>query len=619
MAITGLGRALGWVMGDRAEAAAWPKWFGWLLAAALLLCGLGNLNIRIEQLGIETALLTDTEPLGIVATRGFGARAGWREIEEVEPGSVLAAAGVKPGDQIRMDQPLSYKRIGVPGERIGFTIERDGKQFRKEVVAAAEVGPGNGSMLAASFALQFAAQMLTAGLGLVLIRRRWGDPAALTLGLILFGLGINVDGVPTWSHSEATDIAFYMVVQTAALAFGLLPLFCHYLAGRPENNTERRIGVVWALAYAAIGIYGSWEIAIQHVIEWLPVPGKRQAIAWLITFVLAVVILARNTHRNDPAKRNRIRIIVAAFTLYTIAMVADGFLFFGMIKRDLAYLALVAIILLQVAALVLLVYAMLRHRLFDFTFAVNRTLVYGAISFILLAGFGLAEWGVEHLIPEEWHEAGPLWSAGIALGLFLTFHRIRDFVEHHIEGLFFREWQRKEAALERFVASASYFEDGGKLGEATVQAFRQFTGTDRVGLYWRGIDERFESQPGSDPACAAQIEADDPALVLARHDRDAVSVRITGSMLPFELVLPIIEHGRMCGFIAVGEKPDAPSYRPDEIAIMVKSTRLVGLDLLAIRARGLKEQVAGLKGQVAWFREALADLIPPGKGHFAGQ
>jgi hypothetical protein len=41
----------------------------------------------------------------------------------------------------------------------------------------------------------------------------------------------------------------------------------------------------------------------------------------------------------------------------------------------------------------LLTHAISRKRLFDFGFAINRTLVYGAISFTLLANFGLAEWG----------------------------------------------------------------------------------------------------------------------------------------------------------------------------------------------------------------------------------
>ena len=97
-------------------------------------------------------------------------------------------------------------------------------------------------------------------------------------------------------------------------------------------------------------------------------------------------------------------------------------------------------------ALALLVYGVLSRNLFDLNFALNRTLVYGVVSFVLLAAFGLAEWGVEqlHLIPEEWHEGGTFVSAGIALALFLSFHRLRDWVERHVERLLFRDWHDRQ-------------------------------------------------------------------------------------------------------------------------------------------------------------------------------
>ncbi|MXO58586.1 hypothetical protein GRI89_03390 [Altererythrobacter salegens] len=81
---------------------------------------------------------------------------------------------------------------------------------------------------------------------------------------------------------------------------------------------------------------------------------------------------------------------------------------------------------LQFAGLAFLTYAVLAQRLFDTNFALNRTLVDGAVSFTTLAGFGLAEWGDEHLIPESWYEDGPVFSALTALALFLSFRLLRD-------------------------------------------------------------------------------------------------------------------------------------------------------------------------------------------------
>jgi hypothetical protein len=74
--------------------------------------------------------------------------------------------------------------------------------------------------------------------------------------------------------------------------------------------------------------------------------------------------------------------------------------------------------------------------------------------------------------------------------------------------------------------------------------------------------QAYEAQGGSDAVSPPAIDADDPALVRARHDRSAVSARAAEAALPLDLVLPIIEPGRLCGFVAVGDKPEAPANVP---------------------------------------------------------
>jgi hypothetical protein len=57
-------------------------------------------------------------------------------------------------------------------------------------------------------------------------------------------------------------------------------------------------------------------------------------------------------------------------------------------------------------------------------------------------------------------------DAAIAVGVFLTFHRVRDVVE----GLFFRRWQKAEADLRKFVREAAFFGEAPALTRAFVQA-----------------------------------------------------------------------------------------------------------------------------------------------------
>src|SRR5262249_54155011 len=109
-----------------------------------------------------------------------------------------------------------------------------------------------------------------------------------------------------------------------------------------------------------------------------------------------------------------------------------------------------------VVAPITLTYAILRHRVLDLGFALNRTLTYGVVSAILLASFGLIEWAFDHFVKIEGRESNAVIDAAIALGVFLTFHHVRDVVKPAIERLFFRTWQDKEAALRRFTREAGY-------------------------------------------------------------------------------------------------------------------------------------------------------------------
>jgi hypothetical protein len=88
-------------------------------------------------------------------------------------------------------------------------------------------------------------------------------------------------------------------------------------------------------------------------------------------------------------------------------------------------------------ALLLLSYAALRHQVLDLHFVVNRAAVYTATSAVLLVSFGLLEWLAEHLLPFEGREQNMVLDAGLALAVFLTFHRVRNRVEHWVENLLF--------------------------------------------------------------------------------------------------------------------------------------------------------------------------------------
>lgn len=170
--------------------------------------------------------------------------------------------------------------------------------------------------------------------------------------------------------------------------------------------------------------------------------------------LLSLGYLTAGWVRGDADARKRLTLIVLSLSM-TIAPVIV-FISYGNHFPSLFAPAILISFCSQCIGPVLFAYAIFRHRILDLGFAINRTVVYGAVTALLLTAFGLIEWAVDHLIRIQGREKSALIDAGIAVGVFLTFHRVRDFVEHGIESVLFRSWHENEARLRRFVHDASH-------------------------------------------------------------------------------------------------------------------------------------------------------------------
>ena len=342
----------------------------------------------------------------------------------------------------------------------------------------------------------------------------------------------------------------------------------------------------------------------------VPLPIRPQ-FGMIITYVadlaLGLAVIALNYRRNDPEGRNRIKIVFAAFGCLFLGICAVLVSrLFGRFPEAWMWILISSFGI----ALGLLAYAVLNRKLFDFGFAVNRTLVFGGLTFTLLASFGLLEWSVEHFTPEAWHEGGPYISAAIAVGLFLAFHRVRDWIERHIERLFFSSWHRAEAALRRFVESAGHFDRMAKLCSTFVEALASYVQGADVALYLRERDGAYRLEAGKLADAKQAYADDDPVFALMRSERRPIDLSQVNGAIPGSLALPMLDQGVLTGFVLLGAKPDGASYRPDEVENLGWAVHQVGLDLRALHARQLEEQVTTLTNHNAALSAVLDRLQP---------
>ena len=459
----------------------WPRrYFALLIVVAFAqtiigLSFMGELSMvqlgkwqRAERMGFDIAF-DSTTPFG------------WVKIAQVKPDSPLARAGAAPGDLIAPDDPTDFQRIRLAGEKFGFSLRRGGQTTHHELVARPAPNPQVPvlvvvvNMLAAISATLF---------GWLIIAKRPRDPVALCLALVMICLALPSERLPMWIPGNAVGtLALLVSVPADWVVLLVLPL-AHYLVASPaDDRGYRRIWTAYALCAVLVGI-SSLAITLHVALPVVGRPGNLGGPVLVITLVSSLVILVRGYRQASLEQRNRINIIGTALALYVASELLSYLNFTDLLPKVAEAPAEIAEALLGAGVPVLVAYAMIRKGLFDFSFAINRTLVYGAVSVVLLCSFGLAEWAVDHLVPEEWHQAGPLYSAGIALGLFLAFHRVRDFVEHRVEQMFFHSWHVNEERLRGFVHHAAHFEEGSNLGEAAVGELARFAGGAGAALYW---------------------------------------------------------------------------------------------------------------------------------------
>jgi hypothetical protein len=567
----------------------WPRWQQALLIALLAVVIGTRMTANVDMAAYRSGLLGELALNSGRAIPDPSAPTGFGRMIEVDPDGPFAKAGIRNGDFVQTDPTYHYAIRPEVGDRVSFTLDRDGVRSAHHIVIEPlpighEQAQSNSLRLAGVLAV-----LITLLVGCFILWRGWGNPAAMLLGTALAAIGRGGSNPPPW----ATDLGLMAPMwwlQIGSFAFvALLIPFAMRMFEQQAGNVPRwhwrlfNIWFVWCLI--SLSIY-SWDRL--WLTNSMPLVGDAGYLSLVMSISIAAAIayLLAGWRIGSAAERNRIALIIFALSAYLFAAVLNswdsmqtGTIVGGESSASLIYFnaAMQGLI-----APGLLAYAVLRHKLFDLGFAVNRTLVYGAVSAVLLVGIGLTEYAVKSLLPKVWTQGSVFISAGLALGVFLIFHRIHHSVEHFIERLFFHKWQINEAALKRFVTAAAHVEKPKALGGHFLTELNRFTGGAPVSLYTRTAEGHYASAAGD------EIDADDPALAAMRAERGTVVPAELGSPLSAALALPMMHQAALAGFVLLGPKPTGEDYRPDEIDVLGWATQQVGLDMQAIRVRELE-------------------------------
>ena len=323
---------------------------------------------------------------------------------------------------------------------------------------------------------------------------------------------------------------------------------------------------------------------------------------------LSLLVLAAGWREAPAADRPRYQYIVPALLLIVTLQILTPLVSLTGEWDPTKNPIVLAVNVLPLVGLLLLSYAVLRHRVIDLGFAVNRTLVYATVSAMMLAVFGLTEWAVDHFVPIKGREKNALVDAAIGLIVFLTFHRVRDFVEEGIERLFFNRWHHADAQMRRFVHEGAFFSEPMALSAGFVQALARYSGGAEAALYLRNATG-YERVAGQVSGIAPHLSRDLHPLVKLRAEPKPTEVE--DPTLPASIIAPMMNRTEVIGFAMLGAKPSGEQFRPDEIELIGTATRQIGQDLHALKVERLELDGADLRREIVVLRSLVTATSLP--------
>lgn len=518
-------------------------------------------------------------------------------VHDVAPGSPLAKIGAKNGDRLRMDRAGDRLRLPFAGETLGFTLLSSGRAVHRSLVVPATSAPTPDTLSGFFWSIYAdVARTLLFAIGLFIVWRGRRTGSSVKLGMAFVCSSLCPPWL--WPISVAVYPGWFLiaVAEFTATPLLLLRFAMQYNVENARPIRTRESALFWSLAASYILVA---SVSVAFAVGLFNQPGFFSTLAAqlrsiaqslnVITTFCAFYYLFRGWKASNAETRARYAVMVIALPVSFIGSVIYQLI-------DVFHLSNLPPTVMFVADIgryvgpMLFAYAIFRHKVLDLGFVINRALVYGVVSAILLVGFGIIEWAFEHFMPIKTLETNVLLNGGMALCIFLVFHRVRDFVEHTIEAWFFRDWHKNEAALNRFVSEAGFVTKPEGLTSALVAELRRFSGGALVALYMHAEDGNYRLVEGTSPEGVGDIDADDPALVALRARRNSIQPDDVGSRLSAKLALPMINRNNLAGFILLGSKLSGESYRPDEIEVLGRAVHHIGLDLYTLKVEQLERE-----------------------------
>ncbi|HEY8322829.1 MAG TPA: hypothetical protein VIG46_13645 [Candidatus Baltobacteraceae bacterium] len=508
-------------------------------------------------------------------------------------GPDLAAQGVAPGailDLPRVSYAQRVRILGVvpAGTSIALPISSHGTL--RTVVVPATIARGKSTWWISAFDL--IVNTFALGIAGFLGYRK---PGIMIAALILY-LGGGDLSWPAFTglFSWLPDDAYAALARTLCALCSWFPVlalasFAVRFPGDERSAVQKSlVRVVDAIVVAGF------------LIAFLPVfdLGLRNDAAIAGNALSAVVVVAASliSLRSAPkSSRGRVGVVFIAVMIggagYAINMIVYQFT-----HNFTPFYLYTTLAVLTVPTAV--AYAILRHRIFDVSFVLNRTLVYGVTSAFVLVVFAALEFVAERYLSNLTRFEGIAVEFAIALALIVSVRLVHGRVDRLVDGVLFRARHEQESALRRYATTVQFYTAQAPLVRDTLDALVRFG---RV----RGANAYIVSGAGlvcvgsSHDTTPPDVDENDPTYVEMRAHMERLQINDAHTAFRGDRLYPLVLAGRLVGVLATGERDSGESMPPDIDDAIASIASAVAISLAAIETTQVRAENAALQARLA--------------------
>ena len=463
------------------------------------------------------------------------------------------------------------------GTTINLVVKRGGQRLSIATPLVVDHKAGENLLI---FVLYFAQTWLYAGLGLLLLWRGHRQAtAAVGMWCLLNAVANVITNLPLpllLSEISGTISNDLTIIGTLVALY----LLADDLTQEGVTAaTRQRMRWAFVLACSAYTL----GLIVTHVMtdaSGIAPPYFRMIVpVHLLAFAIPLGLLTLSYRKTPPADRARVRWVLASMLLFIAAYLAGVFAyrFLDSLQNNLLITSLTVIAFLG------LTYAVLRHRLVSLNLVLNRALVYGVITSLVVGIFAAISAIVDHFAIGRTESA--LLQLLVPLTLGVTLNMVKKRLDALVERFFFQRQYQAEAALSRFARECGFIENLDTLLDRTRDEVFEHFRTAGLALYEATPSGYVCLRQRGSREFAQTLSSDDPALVSLRANLAEADLDRLKSALGNEgLVFPLAVRGILSGVLVIGQRP-AEQYTQNERALLARVAAQVAAAIHSLRAK----------------------------------